>query len=111
MLRSWLDSANDPQTDFPIQNLPFGVFSAGTTSIGVAIGDRILDLHRCSGAGLLPAETAGACASDSLNALMALGRVRWTALRERRIELLSAARHRRVGAPSLAPMREAEMAR
>src|SRR5258708_36812564 len=88
ILRSWLDSANDPQTDFPIQNLPFGVFSTGTTSIGVAIGDRILDLRRCSGAGLLPAKPAEVCASESLNALMALGREASHALRARLTALL-----------------------
>jgi fumarylacetoacetase len=109
MLRSWLDSANDPQTDFPIQNLPFGVFSAGTTSIGVAIGDRILDLRRCRAAGLLPPETADACVSVTLNALMALGREAWHSLRVRLIELLSEEQHRPVVEPFLIPMSEAEM--
>ena len=51
-LRSWVDSANHPDSDFPIQNLPFGVFRRhGATepdSIGVAIGNEILDLRRCS---------------------------------------------------------------
>ena len=48
-LRSWVDSANDPATDFPIQNLPFGRFRrAGDWewSIGVAVGDQLLDLRR-----------------------------------------------------------------
>ena len=48
-LESWLDSANDPATEFPIQNLPFGRFRAddsdGGWRIGVAIGDRVLDLR------------------------------------------------------------------
>ena len=49
-MRSWLESANDPATDFPIRNLPFGRFRrTGRTSdsewrIGVAIGDQVLDL-------------------------------------------------------------------
>ncbi len=47
-LRSWVESANAPGTDFPIQNLPFGRFRpAGTDEpfrIGVAIGDQVLDL-------------------------------------------------------------------
>jgi len=46
-LRSWVESANDPDTDFPIQNLPFGRFRrAGESAwrIGVAIGDQVLDL-------------------------------------------------------------------
>ncbi len=48
-LKSWLTTANDPDSDFPIQNLPYGVFrSASDFHIGVAIGDRILDLHACA---------------------------------------------------------------
>ena len=53
-LVSWVESANRPGADFPIQNLPFGVFRAGPScAIGIAIGDRILDLHRAAQAGLL----------------------------------------------------------
>ena len=61
-LTSWVESANDPATDFPIQNLPFGVFSsAGTAaSVGVAIGDRILDVTACLDAGLLSGDAAAA---------------------------------------------------
>ena len=47
-LRSWVDSANAGDTDFPMQNLPFGVFrrrgSDEAVRIGVAIGDQVLDL-------------------------------------------------------------------
>ncbi len=47
-LKSWVESANDPNTDFPIQNLPFCVINnskaVATPSIGVAIGNRVLDL-------------------------------------------------------------------
>jgi fumarylacetoacetase len=45
---SWVESANDPATDFPIQNLPFGRFRRNALEpwqIGVAIGDQVLDLH------------------------------------------------------------------
>jgi fumarylacetoacetase len=48
-LQSWLESANDPATDFPIQNLPFGRFRRADDMdwrIGVAIGDQVLDLRR-----------------------------------------------------------------
>jgi fumarylacetoacetase len=47
-LMSWLESANDPATDFPIQNLPFGRFRRDNNAAwrtGVAIGDQVLDLH------------------------------------------------------------------
>ena len=51
-LTSWLPSARDPDTDFPIKNLPYGIFDSGSGGrIGVAIGDRILDLHACASHG------------------------------------------------------------
>ena len=85
-LRSWVPSANGADHDFPIQNLPFAVFRrAGASEAwrgGVAIGDEIVDLAAAaphlSG---LAREAAEAAASDSLNALMALGRDAATALR------------------------------
>jgi fumarylacetoacetase len=55
-LKSWVESANSPDTDFPIQNLPFCVFyiNNDTSAVhhGVAIGDQILDLDGCFEAGL-----------------------------------------------------------
>jgi fumarylacetoacetase len=49
-LRSWVASANDPGTDFPIQNLPFAMFrSKDDVHLGVAIGDRILDVTAALG--------------------------------------------------------------
>lgn len=47
-LKSWVESANDPGTDFPIQNLPFVMFdddSSTCSYVGVAIGDKVLNLH------------------------------------------------------------------
>lgn len=80
-LRSWVASANSSETDFPIQNLPFGVFRrAGSNEhfrIGVAIGDQILDIHLAQQAGIFAEVTnsalANALAASSLNALMNLG--------------------------------------
>ncbi len=50
-LKSWVESANDPNTDFPIQNLPFCTFRKrgydGPRSLGVAIGDQLLDVLAC----------------------------------------------------------------
>ena len=55
-LRSWIESANDPETDFPIQNLPFCYFDRSDSDIsggvGVAIGDFVVDLSRCREDGL-----------------------------------------------------------
>ncbi|MUG91476.1 fumarylacetoacetase [Scytonema sp. UIC 10036] len=79
-LRSWVESANGKDTDFPIQNLPFGVFqlldSAEPSRIGVAIGDQILDLFLCLQTGLLqelPEHLQVACGESNLNQLMGLG--------------------------------------
>ena len=95
-LTSWVKSANDVHSDFPIQNLPYGVFRRlsghGPASIGVAIGDLILDLRGCEQEALLeglPREVIEACDSDSLNALMALGPADWGALRHHLSNLLS----------------------
>ncbi|MBK8248973.1 MAG: fumarylacetoacetase [Gemmatimonadetes bacterium] len=90
--RSWVESANTEATDFPIQNLPLGVFSrlgpAGDPRCGVAIGDQVLDLREAARLGALPgfdpAEFEG-----KLNALMAQPPSRWHALRASVSELLS----------------------
>ena len=87
-LRSWVDSANRPDIDFPIQNLPFAVFrrqnSAEPFRGGVAIGDQIIDLAALQTAGLasgLAAEAIAACAQNSLNTFMSMGPTAWSALR------------------------------
>ena len=87
-LCSWVESANTPVTDFPIQNLPFAVFrrqgSAEAFRGGVAIGEQILDLAALAAAGVFSAEAAPAVhagAQDKLNDLMALGQPAWSALR------------------------------
>lgn len=89
-LKSWIESANDPNTDFPIQNLPLGVFKSRSSNepprVGVAIGNQILNVKACSEAvhfDKLAAEAARACARSSLNSLMALGTEHCSALRER----------------------------
>ena len=90
---SWVASANDAATDFPLQNLPYGVFRPGpaaTPRIGVAIGASILDLAAAAHIGLLPEIAAAACRQNSLNELMSLGAPAWSALRSRLSELLGA---------------------
>jgi len=94
-LRSWVSSAGRPNTDFPPQNLPYGVFrrrrSGEDWRVGVAIGDEILDLAAASHAGLLEgAFSAGTPAfGDSLNTLMGLGSAAWSALRRQVSDLLA----------------------
>lgn len=87
-LSSWVATANDGQTDFPIQNLPFAVFRRRGTSEsfrgGVAIGDQVIDLAALARAGVLDGlaqQAAQAASADKLNALMALGLQAWQALR------------------------------
>ena len=70
-------------TGFPIENLPYGVTRSG---IAVAIEDRVLHLRDILDR--LPAGVRDACATHSLNALMALGRPRWRELRERLQQIL-----------------------
>lgn len=118
--RSWVAAANEG-SDFPIQNLPFGVFRRRDGDeeprVGVAIGDAILDLVACHDEGWLtgPAERAGeACAAPALNRLMALGRAHWVALRNQVSELLAgdSPAHRanpRLGDRLLVPMADAEL--
>jgi fumarylacetoacetase len=82
--RSFVERANAPECDFPIQNLPFGVFRAagGAPRVGVAIGDQILDVAAASAAfDGLASEAARACATAPLNHLMALGPEASSALR------------------------------
>ncbi len=87
LLRSWLATANDPG-DFPIQNLPFGVFrrkaSAEAFRGGVAIGDQVLDLPAANAAGAfdgLAAKAAATCSQPLLNDFMAMGGQARSALR------------------------------
>jgi len=90
---SWIPSANDPTNDFPLQNLPYGIFAAGTAAgrrPGVAIGDQVLDLRQAEAAGLLPDPVRMACQQESLNLLLAGGPDAWHALRQRLSELLGA---------------------
>ena len=102
-LTSWVAAANDPATDFPVQNLPFGRFRTATNPaprLGVAIGDQVLDLER---AGLVEP-------GSDLNALMARGPALRRTLR------LTLSRGLRAGSPkqadwaaALVPMAEAEL--
>src|ERR1700686_5036921 len=83
--RSFVESANAPGCDFPIQNLPFGVFRpapAQPPRVGVAIGDQILDVAAASAAlDGAAAAAARACSEPQLNHLMSLGAAAWSALR------------------------------
>lgn len=90
--RSWVEHANG-HSDFPLQNLPLGIFSRPGEALrcGVAIGDAILDLEAVLAAGLFAGQAKAAVEATrggALNAFFALGRAARVALRERLLVLL-----------------------
>ena len=110
--RSFVETANAPDSDFPIQNLPFGVFRAGPGTpprVGVAIGDQILDVAAAVAWWGPVAAAAEACASPSLNARMAPRAAAWSALRLALSKSLSADRGDKSLAQHLMPMAKAEL--
>ena len=119
-LRSWVESAHDPTTDFPMQNLPLGVFAPADGAeprVGIAIGDRILDLAVCAAERVFDGTAATAAASGrapALNALMTLGTEARRALRREASAFLSVdgegyEHFKRLGDRLLVPMASARM--
>jgi fumarylacetoacetase len=115
--RSWVESANAPRSDFPIQNLPFGVFrdweGDDSPRVGVAIGDFVLDVSALR-AGLFEGQArraVEACTEPTLNALMELGPDVHGALRARLVQLLDAGdtSSRRYVEPALTRIKDVEM--
>jgi len=95
-LTSWVDSANQSGSDFPIQNLPFAIFRRiGSTESyrgGVAIGDQVIDLAAAKDSGIfsgLALQALEACALDELNTFMDMGKEAWSALRAELSKALS----------------------
>lgn len=91
--KSWVEGANDARGDFPIQNLPYGVFSEadGQRRVGVAIGEMILDLTALEAAGTLtPGGDAKVFDQGVLNPFMALPQSVWSQTRKRISALLDA---------------------
>ncbi|MRI34850.1 fumarylacetoacetase [Endozoicomonas sp. OPT23] len=115
-LKSWLSSANDKSTDFPIQNLPFAVFreadSAEYFRCGVALGDQIIDLQKLKVTNLVTRKAADAlslCQSDSLHPFMAAGQNNWSALRQALSELFTkGSGHEKLLENCLSPQSKAE---
>ena len=118
-LKSWVDSANDGKSDFPVQNLAFGVFRRAGKSEefhgGVAIGDQILDMAAASRAGLFSgdaAEAAVLASATSLNALMAASPAQVSSLRLALSRLLrEGSGQRGMAHACLMAMKDAEMGR
>ena len=93
--KSWVESANAPMCDFPVQNLPLAVFrrrgKKEACRGGVAIGDQVIDLSALSESGVmngLAALVVKTCAQPTLNEFFATGPVAWRALRHSLFALL-----------------------
>ncbi|MEM9583300.1 MAG: fumarylacetoacetase [Pseudomonadota bacterium] len=89
LLRSWVASANSAETPFPLNNLPYGVFSKseGARRLGVAIGDQILDISAV--AADLPVAEALLSDPRGWNSVMEQGAADWAALRHALTRLLA----------------------
>jgi fumarylacetoacetase len=82
LLRSWVESANSPNNDFPLNNLPYGVFSTGgAPHCGVAIGEMILDVTALEAEGILLLDGGPYLQQPAWNGIMAAGRTIWADLR------------------------------
>ncbi|WP_038378380.1 fumarylacetoacetase [Bradyrhizobium elkanii] len=114
-LCSFIDVA--PTSDFPIQNLPYGVFSSKdglAPRVGVAIGDYVLDLWELEQDSRLDVGPLGVFSQPSLNAFMALGPKVWSATRARISELLRSDHpelrdNRELRARALVPMADVKL--
>ena len=101
-LSSWVETANPEGCDFPIQNLPFGIFrkkgGKERPRGGVAIGDQIFDLA-----------AVGLNTGPTLNILAAAGRPAWSALRKLLSTVLADEKYRKKYSKFLIPQRKAEL--
>ena len=112
LLQSWVTSANTAETDFPLNNLPYGVFSTASLEArcGVAIGDQILDMAALEEAGLITLSDEPVFDVPYWNDVMELGPDAWETLRASLIALLGAdAPDQDQIAPLLVPMADAEL--
>jgi fumarylacetoacetase len=112
LMTSWVESANSPDTDFPLNNLPYGVFSTNSLEprCGVAIGDMILDMAALEEDGLIALSEDPVFDLPFWNDVMELGPEAWETLRSRLTALLSAdAPEQAQVAAHLVPMTEARL--
>ena len=112
LMTSWVESANSADTDFPLNNLPYGVFTTNRLEArcGVAIGDQILDMAALEEEGLITLAKEPVFDVPYWNDVMDLGPAAWASLRARLVELLSAdAPDQAAVAPHLVPMDEARL--
>lgn len=112
LMKSWVTSANTADTPFPLNNLPYGVFSVANEAprCGVAIGDMILDLAMADEADLIDLGQPGLFDVPYWNDVMKLGREAWTALRSQVETILGeASSHQEALKPCLVAQTDAKM--
>jgi len=112
LMTSWVDSANSATADFPLNNLPYGVFSTddGDARCGVAIGDMILDMASAEENGVIDLMDDPLFDVPFWNEVMEQGPAVWAALRARLTDLLSVdSTDRALVEPLLVPMADATL--
>ena len=112
LMKSWVKSANRADTQFPLNNLPYGVFTTDKLEprCGVAIGDMILDMSAAEEAGLIELAEDPVFDVPYWNDVMELGPEAWVALRARLQQLLAEGSAEQASvAPLLFPMSAARM--
>ena len=112
LMKSWVETANTVDCPFPLNNLPYGVFSTdgGAPRCGVAIGDQILDMKVAEEAGLISVAGGVVFGGASWNTFMARGKNAWVALRARLTALLAEGSDARaVAEPLLVSQRNATL--
>lgn len=112
LIKSWVVSANSADTPFPLNNLPYGVFSTPDTEArcGVAIGDMILDMAAVEADGLLNLADDDVFDLPFWNDLMELGSEAWDILRTRLTQMLAeGSTDEATVRPHLIPLADAEL--
>ncbi|MEP2640694.1 fumarylacetoacetase [Roseobacter sp.] len=112
LMKSWVTSANSADALFPLNNLPYGVFSVGNDEprCGVAIGDQILDMAALEEAGLIYLDEHRAFDLPFWNDVMELGPAVWSKLRiSLQTMLAEGAPHKAAIEPHLVPLADATL--
>ena len=112
LMPSWVTSANSADSQFPLNNLPYGVFSLGDADprCGVAIGDMILDCQAAEEAGLIEIDDGPVFDVPFWNEVMERGPDAWATLRARLTEILAeGSTDRHIAADMLVPQSDAQM--
>jgi fumarylacetoacetase len=112
LIKSWVESANSADCPFPLNNLPYGVFTTNSLEprCGVAIGDMILDMYAAEEAGVIELAEDSVFDVPYWNDVMELGPEAWVALRDRLTQLLAdGSSEQATVAPLLVPMADARM--